>query len=134
MDQPSIVLYLSRKELSAVAIHDDLVAALGAEAVSYPSVTRCLREAIVASYNPLDPWSRPKQQLADSDRAILFAFADQPFASTRELSRLTHLPRTTVYRRLTQSLGFRVRHLRWVPHFLSRYQKLDRLRLSQQLF
>jgi hypothetical protein len=48
MDRQSIVLYLSRKGLSSVAIHDDLVATLGAEAVSYPSVTRYLRETIFA--------------------------------------------------------------------------------------
>jgi hypothetical protein len=42
MNQQSIVIYLSRKGLSAVAIHDDLVATLGAEAVGYPSVTRYL--------------------------------------------------------------------------------------------
>jgi hypothetical protein len=40
MDQQSIVLYLFRNGLSPVAIHDDRVATLGAEAVSYPSVTR----------------------------------------------------------------------------------------------
>jgi hypothetical protein len=48
MDQQSIVLYLSKKGLSAVAIHDDLLATLGPEAVSYPSVTRYLGEAIFA--------------------------------------------------------------------------------------
>jgi hypothetical protein len=47
---------------------------------------------------------------------------------------ITHLPNTTARRRLTQSLGFRVHHFRWVRHFLSRCQKLDRVRLSQQLF
>jgi hypothetical protein len=75
----------------------------------------------------------PEHQLDDFDQAILLSLADQPFASIRELSRLTHLPRTTVHRRLMRSLGFRVRHLRWVPHFLSRCQKLDRVRLSRQL-
>jgi hypothetical protein len=34
MDQKSIVLYLARKRLGAVAIHDDLVATLGAEAIN----------------------------------------------------------------------------------------------------
>jgi hypothetical protein len=76
----------------------------------------------------------PEHQLDDSDQAILFALADQPFASICELSRLTHLPRTIIHRRLTQSLGFRVRHLRCVPNFLSRCQKLDRTGLLQQLF
>jgi hypothetical protein len=56
MDQQSIVLYLSRKGLLAIAIHDDLVATLGAEAVSYLSVTRYLHEAIFASSrSPISP-------------------------------------------------------------------------------
>jgi hypothetical protein len=134
MVQQSKVLYLSMKRLPAVAIHDDLVATLGAEAMGYPSVTRYLRETIFVSSNPSDPLPPPEHQPDDSDQAILLARSDQPCASIRELARLTHLPKPTVHRRLTQSLGFRVRHLRWVPHFLSRCQKLDRVRLSQQLF
>jgi hypothetical protein len=55
------------------------------------------------------------------------------FASVRQLSRFTHLPSTTVYRRLTQSLGFVARHLRWVPHALSDAQKGERANLSRQL-
>jgi hypothetical protein len=60
MDQQSVVLYLSRKGHSAVAIHDDFVATLGAEAVSYQSVIRYLHEAIFASSNPPDPLPPPK--------------------------------------------------------------------------
>jgi hypothetical protein len=134
MAQQSIVLYLSRKGLSAVVIHDDPVADLGAEAVGYPSVTRYLREVIFTSSNPLNPLPPPEHQLDDSNQAIFLELADRRFASIRELSRSTHLPRATVHRRLTQSLRFRVRRLRWVPHFLSRCQKLDRMRLSQQPF
>jgi hypothetical protein len=40
MDQISIVLYLARKELSAIVIHHDRVATLGREAASQPSMTR----------------------------------------------------------------------------------------------
>jgi hypothetical protein len=116
MDRQSIVLYLSRKGLSAVAIHDDLVATLGAKAVSYPSVTRYLHEVIFASSNPPDPLPPPEHQLDDSDQVILLALANQPLASIRELSRLTHRPRTTVHRRLTQSLGLRVNWLSSIMH------------------
>jgi hypothetical protein len=76
----------------------------------------------------------PEHQLDDSDSAILLALADQPFASVRKLSQFTQLPSTTVHGRLTQSLRFRVRHLQWVPNFLSHCQKLGRVRLLQQLF
>jgi DNA-binding IclR family transcriptional regulator len=41
----------------------------------------------------------PEHQFDDSDQAILLALADHRFASIRGLSRLTHLPRTTVHRR-----------------------------------
>jgi hypothetical protein len=98
MDKQLIVLYLSRKGVSAVAIHDDLVTTLGTEAVGYPSVTHYLREAIFGSSNPPDPLRPPKHQLSDSDQGILLALTDQPFASICELSRLTHLPRMTVHR------------------------------------
>jgi hypothetical protein len=39
----------------------------------------------------------------------------------------------TVYRRLTQSLGFVGRHLRWVLHALSDAQKGERVNLSRRL-
>jgi hypothetical protein len=82
MDQQSIVLYLCRKGLSAVAIHDDLVATLGAEGVSCPSVTRYLREAIFAS-NPPDPLPPPEHQLNDSDQVILVARVITTHTSTK---------------------------------------------------
>jgi hypothetical protein len=137
MEQRSVVLYLARKGLSPLAIHDDLVTTLGAEAnadaVSYSSVTRYLRAAIFASSNLPTHLPEPEAQFDDCDHAILLVLAEKPFASVRKLSRLTHLPRTTVHRRLTKSLGFCVHHLRWMPDLLSHSQKLDRVTLSLEL-
>jgi hypothetical protein len=45
MTQRPIVTDLSLKGMSAREIHDDIVASLGPDAVSYNSVTRYLREA-----------------------------------------------------------------------------------------
>jgi hypothetical protein len=39
----------------------------------------------------------------------------------------------TVYRRLTQSLGFVAHHLRWVPHALSDARKGERVNLFRRL-
>jgi hypothetical protein len=55
-----------------------------------------------------------------------------PFASVRQFSRLTHLPSTTVYRQLTQSLEFVARHFRWVLSVLSEAQKGERVSLSRR--
>jgi hypothetical protein len=133
MAQRSIVAYLSLKGISVREIHDDIVATLGPDAVSYVSVTHDLREA---RFPPSKPESHPadvQRDFDDSDRVILTVLEDSPFASVRELSRLAHLPSTSVYRRLTQSLGFVARHLRWVPHALSDARKGERVNLSRRL-
>jgi hypothetical protein len=124
---------LSVKGMSAREIHDDSVSTLGPDAVSYGSVTRYLREA---RFHPSKPEPHPsdvQRHLDDSDQAVLAALEDSPFASLHQLSQLTGLHSTTVYRRLIESLGFVVRHLRWVPHALSDAQKGKRVNLSRRL-
>jgi hypothetical protein len=100
--------------MSAREIHSDIVATLGPDAVSYSSVTRYL---LKTRFPPSKPQFHPadvQRDLDDSDHAILAALEDSPFASMRQLSRLTYLSSTTVYRRLIQSLGFVTCHFRWV--------------------
>jgi hypothetical protein len=116
-----------------IAIHNDLVATLGSEAASHSSVTRYLSEAIFISSNSHTNISEAEPQFDSCDQAILFALAEKPFASIRELAWLTQPPRTMVLWPLIQSLGLRVRHFRLVPHLLSHSQKLDRVILLQQL-
>jgi hypothetical protein len=100
--------------------------------LSYSSVTRYLREARFPPSKPERHQADVQRDLDDSYRAILAALKDSPFASVRQLSRLTHLPSVTVYRCLTQSLGFVAHHIRWVSHALLDAQKGERVNLSQR--
>jgi hypothetical protein len=133
MTQRLIVAYLSLKGMLAREIHDDIVATLGPDAVSYSSVTRYLCEARFPLSKPEPHPADVQRDLDDSDQAILTALEDNPFASVRQLSQLIHLPSTTIDRPLTQSLGFVARHFRWVPHALSDAQKGERVNLSRRL-
>jgi histone-lysine N-methyltransferase SETMAR len=133
MDQRMIVAYLALKRLSARAIHEDLTATLGRDAMAYSTVARYLHDAHCSPLHQTTLSVDVPRSLDDSDQAILSALDENPFASVRQLSRLTHIPPTTVYRRLTQSLGFTARHLRWVPHALSQLQKAQRVELSREL-
>jgi hypothetical protein len=131
MTQRPIVAYLSLKGMSAREIHDDIVATLGLNAVSYSSVTRYLCEA---RFPPSKPGPHPvdaQRDFDDSDQAILAALEDGQFASVRQLSRLAHLLSTSVHPSLTQSLGFVARHLRWIPHALSDAPKGERVNLAR---
>jgi hypothetical protein len=132
MTQCPIVAYLSLKGMSEREIHDDIVATLGPDAISYNSVTRYLREAQFPSSKPGPNSGDVQRDLDDSDQVILAVLEDSPFASVRKLSRLTHLPSTIVYRNLTQSLGFVARHLRWVPHAQSDGEKGERVNMSRR--
>jgi hypothetical protein len=105
-------LFLALKGLSARAIHDELTAVLGPDAIAYSTATKYLRQ----KQFPSIPVNSPEEPAtAVIDQAILDAFEQEPFSSIRELAKLTCIPTTTVHRHLTQSLGFVVKHLRWVP-------------------
>jgi hypothetical protein len=101
MTQRPIVAYLSLKGMSAHELHDDIVATLGPDAVLYSSVTRYLREAQLPPSKPKPHPADVQRDLDDSDHALLSTLDDGPFESVRQVSRPTHLPSTTVYRRLT---------------------------------
>jgi hypothetical protein len=73
MEERSIVLYLARKGLLPLAIHEDRGATLGADAVSYSSVTRYLRDDVFASSNPPTPLPEPEAQFNDCDHAFMLS-------------------------------------------------------------
>jgi hypothetical protein len=114
MDQKSIVLYLNRKSGMTQVIHDDLVATLGEAAIAYSTVTKYLREAQTGRDDAMSSSDEISHHIDDSDEAILKALEELPFSSVRQLSRATHIPAITVYRRFSEKLGFTARHLRWV--------------------
>jgi hypothetical protein len=67
--------------MSAREIHDDIVATLGSDDMSYSSVTRNLREARIPPSKPEPHPVDVQRDLEDSDQAILVALEDCPFAS-----------------------------------------------------
>jgi hypothetical protein len=121
--------------MSEREIHDDIVATLGPDVVLYSSVTRrpLPSRGTISSFENRPHPPDVQRDLDDSDHVILAPLEDSPFALVRNLSRLTYLPSTTLYRRLTQSLGFVARHFRWVPPDLSDMQKGERVNLSRRL-
>jgi hypothetical protein len=117
MDQCIICLYLNRKGLSAQAIHDELVQVLGSDVIAYSTVTSYLDASRWRAQNEEQHSDPPPNVI---DMAILQALNKTLFASVRELSKYMCISRATVWRRLTGSLGFVVKHLHWPPYPLDR--------------
>jgi hypothetical protein len=110
MDQRTICLYFNRNGLSAQAIHDKLVQILGFDAVAYLTMTFYLRASRWRAQNE-EQHSDPPLDVIDN--AILQAINQTQFASVWELAKSMSISGATVWRRLTGSLGFIVKHLRW---------------------
>jgi hypothetical protein len=119
MGERSIALYFAMKGLSAKAIYQGFVQTLGAEAVAYPTVTWYLRAARFPAQSTEGPDEAGGKRTHQVGAAVLKALTDNSFSSVRELSGLSCLSRSTVHRRLTESLGFTIRYLHWIPHRLS---------------
>jgi hypothetical protein len=74
------------------------------------SVTRFSREASLG-LNSEEASSSPKDDGFDEvNEAILLALSDELFSSERQIARRICVPKSTVYRRLVDSLHFSVRH------------------------
>jgi histone-lysine N-methyltransferase SETMAR len=130
MDLKSITLFLGKKYDSAQAVFEEINEVLGPGTIGYSTVTEHLR---LARFPPVPKSSVPTHRPSIVDGAILKALSDAPFSSIRELAKATCFPVSTVYRHLTQHLGFVLKHLRWVPHELTADQKGQRVALSKQL-
>jgi hypothetical protein len=120
MDQPLICLSLAIRELSAQAIHNELVTVLAPDAIAYSTLTKYPRQRQFPSV-PCDPCEEPLNTVIDN--TILDAVKKQPFSSIREMAKPTCIPTTTVHRHSTRSLGFIVKHLCWVSRSLTDTQK-----------
>jgi hypothetical protein len=133
MDQKLIVLYPRMKWMALDTIRDDLGCTLGKDAVAYSTVTKYARSVQFSGRKEATPSEAPDVERNPVDEAILTALDEFPFPSVRELSRRICLPRPTMHRHLTQSLRFTVRHLRWIPHFLTAEQKQIRVQMAIEL-
>jgi hypothetical protein len=74
----------------------------------------------------LDPDVEPKIEAENFiDEAILGALEECPFSSLREVAKRIFIPMSPVQYRLVNSLGYRISHIRWVPHSFSSSQNKD---------
>jgi hypothetical protein len=108
MDQKPIVLYHGMTGMALDAIHDDLVRALGKDAVACSTVTKYTRMTQFSCRKEATPPEAQDVEHSPVDEAILTALAEIPFpvSTVRELLRRISLPRFTVHRHLTQSVRF----------------------------
>jgi len=133
MDVAPIVLFLAKKSMNATEIYQEINAVLGEKTISYSSVTRYLRERSFrdssAAPDPEVDFDAPNLV----EQAIQEALDERPFSSLRQLAKRILVPMSTVRYHLVNCMGYKLKHVRWVPHTLSTGQKTARVERSRDL-
>jgi histone-lysine N-methyltransferase SETMAR len=124
--------FLFVKGLKYKAIHRDLSTVLGEDAVSLDMVKRWCRRfkdgnlCLADENRP----GRPKSDLADSISRLL---EKESFLSARTLARKLESSPQTIKRVLATDLGMRKFTRRWIPHFLTAAQTVQRVADARRL-
>ena len=128
-----IIVEMHYEGFSAKDIHTKLVELFKKKAPAYSSVTRNIR--FLSFQQDIEVGEKLMGRPVDLYNCDKVRLAIENFenASIRELSQLTNVPPTSVYRYLTQQLGYVNRIFRWIPHMLSKEHKNNRVELSKNL-
>jgi hypothetical protein len=133
MDLRSVATYLLMKDMNGGETHAYMNKTLGADCIGYSIVTKYLREKSF-SKSMIDSDFEPKiKQKNVIDDAILEALEECSFSSLRQIAKRILIPMSMVRCHLVNSLAYRVRNIRWVPHSLSSSPKQSRAEVRQEL-
>ena len=127
LDWKSIVIFLDHEGKNAIQIHKEIMRCFPKECPCYSTITRIIRLQKIATGSNQDSFVQNTQYQSENCNRILKALKDFPFASVRQIEKITGIPKSTIYDLLTKSLGYVARHLKWVPHFLNNEQKKKEL-------
>jgi hypothetical protein len=125
MDHKSIFVFRLLKELSAKAKDIDtvFVQVLGSDAITCMTAAKYMRNDLLLQNGPQTEDRTKDQGFSITDNAILEALEMIPFASIRQIAKVTFIPHTTGFGRLTKSFHFVLKRLRSAPHRVSDFQK-----------
>jgi hypothetical protein len=118
-----VFLHLKGFSAKAKDVHIESAQVLGSDAIAYSIVTKYIWNNVIFQ-NEREAEDRAEDQgFSITDNAIREALELMTFASIRQIAKMTFIPPTPVFRRLTKLLHFVLKRLRWVPHRLSDLQK-----------
>jgi hypothetical protein len=77
---------------------------------------------------------RPGRPLIDVSAQITRLLKDEPFRSTRRLTRQLAVTKDVVKRNIQELLGFHKFSLKWMPNVVSAEQKAAKVQMSRELY
>lgn len=133
LDQRSIAIFLHLQGKNNKAIYSEMLPVLKEDCAGYSTITRFTREFRVFKIIKTIKQEQKVNVFDDFDFRIKDVVDEEPFLSVRQIATLTGIPKSTVFERLTEKLGYISKHLKWVPHLLSEEQKRNRVIIANDL-
>jgi hypothetical protein len=115
MDQKSMIVFIYLKELSVKDVHTELIQALESGAIAYSTVAKDMHNDVILQNEPETEDRAEEQGFSITDTGILAALEMMLVSSIHQIAKMTFIPPTTVFRRLTKSLRFVLKRLCSVP-------------------
>jgi hypothetical protein len=118
------------KDMNTTEIYTDMNNSLGVDCIGYSTVTKYPGKKF--SKSMFDTDFEPKIEEENFiDEAILGALEECLFTSLRQIVKRVLILMSTVRYHLVNSLGYRIRNIRSVPHSLSSSQKQAHVEMTQ---
>jgi hypothetical protein len=114
-----IIKFLRFKGIKLIDIHHESTKVFGEEAYALPRVKYWIHQLKTGRTIMTDDVRPGRPSIDHIDALILKRLTETPFALVRSLSKDLEIPKTMVWRRVTESLQFKSRHFKWVPCMLT---------------
>jgi hypothetical protein len=130
LEQGCVINFFSDEGMPGLQIVERLRQLYGEDALSRTQVYFWINE-VQLGRTDLDTIASPGRERDESLAAVIAGKLDaHPHFSARKLAQSLGIAVSTICRYLTEVLGMKCRHLRWVPHTLTHAQKLIRAELA----
>lgn len=133
VEQRCVIRFLMLEGCRAEQIHDRLVRVYAEDAFVQSTVYKWMREFRSGRKAVEDLPRVGRPCLDDIDGAILQKLNKYPFHSCRSRAEDVGVAPSTIWKHLTESLGFASRCLHWVPHELTDDLREKRIAIGRQL-
>jgi hypothetical protein len=123
IDLHSVVAFLHKAKWNEFAITHQINGVLGQNTISYSAVGKYVRMFALSRTETDTPIVPESEGDFGLDDRIALVLSEEPFLSVRQIAQKVIMSISTVYRHLTQTMRWKLRHIEWVPHGLTKSEK-----------
>lgn len=132
-EQRAVIKFLWKENISGKVITQRLKAVFGDDAYSKSTVYEWIKKFNCGHLEITDQQRTGRPPLEFVDREIIRALQEYLFHSIRTLAEMINVSSSTIHSHLTEHLGLKPFHLKWVPYFLTAEMKENRVRFATNM-